>query len=524
MFQLGPDKIGNDSSTHTLTISNTTNHLLVDYALVDAPLGTPLLGQTSGQLWVDIDNTAIAYATYQGGWLVDGASENTSIDVHAPPPSQFTQLPNELLAEIFRWAVKDAQSYLPGFTSGSRPGQPLSPPAICLSHVCAHWRQVALALPLWGRVNLVLDVDTYKQALAQTDYLLRRCPYSAVELVILEGKSAGNTPVLAIHDIVLVYAARTTSLSVQLDASAIQFFLELPAGSLPVLRTLRLHVHHSCYLDGYPNTHGVSTNPTHTQLLTQLAPGLSSFSLTSSILAGCVSEIDGNALALGLPHAQLRELHLSVGVSCDSAVQILRQCSKNLERLTLRVSQVGYSRPAPGDTDEVDFDDAGMESVKGDTDLGWEDEAEEYEEYEYEDWDDLYGDDSGAAPQRIHLPSLTNLSIGFTFYEDADAFFQPLVLPALKSLRVEGPAYCQTSLVECLQRSSVLRATMDASQRSEPSQRTNPSLPLASLHLSGIHELMKDDLRELIVRNRGLTRLELDGCSGDYWKALPRRC
>jgi hypothetical protein len=37
----------------------------VDYALVDAPLDTPLQAQTSGQLWVNINNTAV---TYQGGW------------------------------------------------------------------------------------------------------------------------------------------------------------------------------------------------------------------------------------------------------------------------------------------------------------------------------------------------------------------------------------------------------------------------------------------------------------------------
>ncbi|KAJ7353054.1 hypothetical protein DFH08DRAFT_855841 [Mycena albidolilacea] len=65
IFQLGPDSIGNSSATHTLTISNTTSYFLVDYALVDAPLDTPLQAQTSGQLWVNINNTAV---TYQGGW------------------------------------------------------------------------------------------------------------------------------------------------------------------------------------------------------------------------------------------------------------------------------------------------------------------------------------------------------------------------------------------------------------------------------------------------------------------------
>jgi hypothetical protein len=65
IFQLGQGKISNTSATHTLKISNTTGYLLVDYALVDAPLDTPLQGQAAGQLWVDINNTAV---TYNGAW------------------------------------------------------------------------------------------------------------------------------------------------------------------------------------------------------------------------------------------------------------------------------------------------------------------------------------------------------------------------------------------------------------------------------------------------------------------------
>ncbi|KAJ7190276.1 hypothetical protein GGX14DRAFT_701847 [Mycena pura] len=65
IFRLGADEIGNASTMHTVEISNTTDRLLVDYAFVDAPLDTPLPGQTAGQLWVNINNTAI---TYHGAW------------------------------------------------------------------------------------------------------------------------------------------------------------------------------------------------------------------------------------------------------------------------------------------------------------------------------------------------------------------------------------------------------------------------------------------------------------------------
>ncbi|KAJ7844725.1 hypothetical protein B0H14DRAFT_2585035 [Mycena olivaceomarginata] len=65
IFQLGQGKISNTSATHTLKISNTTSYLLVDYALIDTPLDTPLQGQAAGQLWVNINNTAV---TYNGAW------------------------------------------------------------------------------------------------------------------------------------------------------------------------------------------------------------------------------------------------------------------------------------------------------------------------------------------------------------------------------------------------------------------------------------------------------------------------
>ncbi|KAJ6552031.1 hypothetical protein DFH09DRAFT_1086155 [Mycena vulgaris] len=65
IFRLGADEIGNASTMHTVEISNTTNDFVMDYALVDAPLDTPLPGQTAGQLWVNINNTVI---TYHGGW------------------------------------------------------------------------------------------------------------------------------------------------------------------------------------------------------------------------------------------------------------------------------------------------------------------------------------------------------------------------------------------------------------------------------------------------------------------------
>ncbi|KAJ7184939.1 hypothetical protein C8R46DRAFT_468545 [Mycena filopes] len=66
IVQLTADQLGNQSQNHTLTVSNMNTHALtIDYAIVDAPLDTLLQGQSAGQLWADLTNTAIAY---HGAW------------------------------------------------------------------------------------------------------------------------------------------------------------------------------------------------------------------------------------------------------------------------------------------------------------------------------------------------------------------------------------------------------------------------------------------------------------------------
>ncbi|KAJ7155609.1 hypothetical protein C8R46DRAFT_1356085 [Mycena filopes] len=68
ILQLTADQLGNQSPNHTLTVSNMSHPQLptaIDYAIVDAPLDTPLHGQSAGQLWADINNSAIVY---HGAW------------------------------------------------------------------------------------------------------------------------------------------------------------------------------------------------------------------------------------------------------------------------------------------------------------------------------------------------------------------------------------------------------------------------------------------------------------------------
>ncbi|KAJ7177182.1 hypothetical protein C8R46DRAFT_49130 [Mycena filopes] len=64
ILQLGADTLGSQSRNHTLTISN-SSRVRIDYALVDAPLETPLQGMSAGQLWADLNNTAVVYS---GAW------------------------------------------------------------------------------------------------------------------------------------------------------------------------------------------------------------------------------------------------------------------------------------------------------------------------------------------------------------------------------------------------------------------------------------------------------------------------
>ncbi|KAJ7155605.1 hypothetical protein C8R46DRAFT_1295346 [Mycena filopes] len=66
ILQLTANQLGSQSPNHTLRVSNMSDPSAnIDYAIVDAPLDTELLGKSAGQLWVDIHNTAI---TYHGAW------------------------------------------------------------------------------------------------------------------------------------------------------------------------------------------------------------------------------------------------------------------------------------------------------------------------------------------------------------------------------------------------------------------------------------------------------------------------
>ncbi|KAJ7155602.1 hypothetical protein C8R46DRAFT_1040968 [Mycena filopes] len=76
ILQLTAAQLGNQTLNHTLTVSNSSDtSLIIDCAIVDAPLDTPLQGNSAGQLWADINNTAIAY---HGAWnkVFDPGSED----------------------------------------------------------------------------------------------------------------------------------------------------------------------------------------------------------------------------------------------------------------------------------------------------------------------------------------------------------------------------------------------------------------------------------------------------------------
>ncbi|KAJ7192772.1 hypothetical protein C8J57DRAFT_1548662 [Mycena rebaudengoi] len=82
IFRLGAEKIGSTPSTHTFRISNTTSSLVVDYALVDEPLNTPLEGK--GNLWANINNTAVVY---HGAWNKFYNTEKTGESMQSMSPS-----------------------------------------------------------------------------------------------------------------------------------------------------------------------------------------------------------------------------------------------------------------------------------------------------------------------------------------------------------------------------------------------------------------------------------------------------
>ncbi|KAJ7113331.1 hypothetical protein C8R43DRAFT_1157126 [Mycena crocata] len=190
--------------------------------------------------------------------------------------SAVSKLPSEMLTEIFLWVVEDTRCYLSSFAGALARSNSLQA-AIRVSHVCSLWLHVALSSPIWKRLDMLLDIETYTRGVCQTHYFLTRCPRVNLEISIRRGKNGEHISLSSIQDVVVGYASRITSLCLHLDAPAIASFLHLPAGSFPALQTLDLGIDHDSHEDWIAHTTGPSTGFAG---VSRLAPRLFYFSLT----------------------------------------------------------------------------------------------------------------------------------------------------------------------------------------------------------------------------------------------------
>ncbi|KAJ7133943.1 hypothetical protein C8R43DRAFT_1022648, partial [Mycena crocata] len=463
-----------------------------------------------------------------------------------------------MLTEIFLWVVEDTRYYLSSFAGTLARSYSLQA-AIRLSHVCSLWLHVALSSPIWKRLELLLDIETYTKGIFQTHYFLTRCPRVNLDISIRRGKNGECISLSSIQDVVVGYTSRITSLCLHLDAPAISSFLHLPAGSFPALLTLDLGIDHGSHEDWIAHTTGPSTG---FEGVSALAPRLLSCSLTPihgilhmTAFLECLCRMD--PFQIGLDYSRLRELHILAGIPCEAVHELLRRC-KSLEKASFCLD-IGSGDYPDDDTESANESDYGAqwEDTEGD------DEAEEVRDAQgthvadesdgsqsaenggdEEDAEDVSSDDEDEGwteyspepcdPHQvwITLPALTHLSVTFEDYDDAEMLFQPLVLPALTNLRIGGAVYCLSSLVDCIQRSRKPHRSGNANI-GEPSDKSNPEAsptnpashlppPLQSLYFSHMALMQQTDIRELVGRHPALTRLQLYKCRGDFWKAIPR--
>ncbi|KAJ7905232.1 hypothetical protein B0H13DRAFT_732146 [Mycena leptocephala] len=319
--------------------------------------------------------------------------------------SGVSELPPELLREIFRWAVENETCLLARSIAKY--------PAFVLSHVCRQWRFVALASPIWNRISVALNVATYARAVSQTEVLFEREPRNNLRIEIYRTKHADYTPSMAVHDIVTRYSPRIVFLDLRLTTAAMEALFRLPAGTFAVLRTLRITVYHEVHSDWL--LFGPDEDPTMTKM-SQLAPLLSGFSFkirypTDEEYCDCIT----HPLRTGFDFGLLKYLHLCIDLPYPMAHQLLRLCMR-LETCTLRLTDGGFRA--------------------GDTDLSV-----------------------------ITLEALAVLFIiTCSNWDAAEYFLQPLKLPALRKLmhraHGNGAGYTYGGLVHLIQRSDFHLSTL----------------------------------------------------------------
>ncbi|KAJ7645237.1 hypothetical protein DFH06DRAFT_1301226 [Mycena polygramma] len=233
--------------------------------------------------------------------------------------SGFRKLPNELLGEIFQWAVVGQTCVLPF----SQPDVPQSM-AFNISHVCRLWRGVAFKNDIWNQLQIGILTDMYARTLPQIQAVLShgtRC--KDLDIVLHQYDMLhddGYAPALSISDVVARCSQRITRLGLLLDHTVIDIFLRLPAGTLAALTTLALTVRHTIH-SGW-----LLSGPDEHTPLSQLAPLLSNFELNPAHHRDehCRCTID--PLAIGFDFEKLENLKLSAGLPAHTVHAILPCC------------------------------------------------------------------------------------------------------------------------------------------------------------------------------------------------------
>ncbi|KAJ7646498.1 hypothetical protein FB45DRAFT_1051184 [Roridomyces roridus] len=161
-----------------------------------------------------------------------------SIVTHRSILSPIRRLPNELLAEIFTAAVKDA------FRGSDRLDclSPWSQPPWTLARVCRRWAAIVLGTPsMWSRIFLNLDaIGAGPGAVALTELLHQRSGGLPLSITMNERYNSETRGVL---DVVFTHCERWQHWELLVSRGS-PLLLDIPtahAGRLPNLTTLKIY-------------------------------------------------------------------------------------------------------------------------------------------------------------------------------------------------------------------------------------------------------------------------------------------
>ncbi|KAK7063361.1 hypothetical protein R3P38DRAFT_3415175 [Favolaschia claudopus] len=380
-------------------------------------------------------------------------------------------LPNEVLAEIFRWAVEDDTLFLPHLKPITDSYFPRTVLHIRIAHVCSQWRKLAIAT-IWNRVYLDLGrmfqhcfPPPHEEVWNHFISLLPPQQGLDIHITALKWIAPG-----ALQSIVLDHAARIKSLHLEIDDDDMKVLLHLPPNTFPILRHLSLVYLMAPYFRVFPPD-GADFTP-----ISQLAPRLMSFGFFSIY----TRHIEPRRFGLDL--CSLTKLNLSTGVTEDIIYDVLH-LTPSIQSLAAWItkSRSPNTISTSDDSEESDEDEEDEDTIES-----------------------IATSDAENVPAII-LHHLTDLNLGFGSAGVQARFMREVGTPSLAALSLQP----NVSYTEALH-----KVTLQFLRRSTT---TRPH-GLTSLVLHGVKGLSEAQFRELLTEHgTDLTELCIDSCSGSLW-------